>query len=200
MTDTNNQAPFKDVLYYEDELPIRWKGINWPVTPNYLDAINRENELLLQVLLSSDETLPEKEEEIPEAKTELRHLDTKINLLLNWVGNLMMQASPLPESQRIRISAFGIAFNSTPLLTPGEYLLVEWFPDHHYPQALKLFVHVLEYMVDTDNIEQRADQPANTIAEFVGGSEHVQDLISKYIFRHHRRGIAQQKRMKQKDE
>jgi len=219
-TDTRKHALFNNALVYEDRLPMRWQPISWPAKSHYLDAVNRENELLLQVLLSRDEVLTDQEEDVTESKSELKHLDTKINLLLNWVGNLMLQATPLPESQRIKISAFGIAFSSTIFLKAGDYLLVECFPDRHYPQAIKLFVQVLERRDDDNRVgengvaENRAGEHsvgehsagengvgtnANVVAEYVGVSDHVQDLISKYIFRHHRRCIAQQKRMKHKD-
>ncbi|NOZ52442.1 MAG: hypothetical protein GXP08_04760 [Gammaproteobacteria bacterium] len=197
---TNHRDPFKDVLIYEDQLPLQWQAVEWPVNINRLESLNRENELLFQVLLSRDEALAEKEDELSESITELKHLETKVNLLLNWVGHLMMQAAPLPECQPIKISAFGFAFMSSTALQPDDYCLVEWFPDSHYPQAIKLFVKVLECTRDTDTTDTGTNgQLLKIITEFAGVSEQLQDSISKYIFRHHRRCIAQQKRMKQQN-
>ncbi|HJW82357.1 MAG TPA: PilZ domain-containing protein [Acidiferrobacterales bacterium] len=166
-------------LVLEDRLPLRW---HVSATPDDSPHQQLSNEETLRVILSLDEHHVEASDENPEFAHEVQRLETKINLILELVSQVLARQLQLPEALAVRLSAHEIEWEAATAPVIGSAVLVEAYVCPRYPRPLIL--------------------PA-TVQGFAGGrvravfddlGESVQELLEKLIFRHHRRQIAATRR------
>ncbi|HWR88595.1 MAG TPA: PilZ domain-containing protein [Acidiferrobacterales bacterium] len=177
----NHQTPdsIGTGLVLEDRLPLHWRVSETPGAASHLQLSNEET---LRVILSLDEHHVEASDENPEFAHEVQRLETKINLILELVSQVLARQLQLPEALPVRLSAHEIEWETAGALPTGSSVLLEIYVCTRYPRPLFL--------------------PA-TVQGFTGGraravfgdlGDVVQDLIEKLIFRHHRRQIAATRR------
>jgi hypothetical protein len=178
MTDQSTES-FGSGLALEESLPLRWRVAETPVAA---PAASLANEETLRVILSFDEHHVEASDENPEFVQDLQRLESKINLILELVSQVLARQLQLPEALPVRLSAHEIEWQTVSAPATGSSVLVEIYVCPRYPRPLFL--------------------PA-TVQGFAGGrvravfddlGESVQDLVEKLIFRHHRRQIAATRR------
>lgn len=181
--------PLEDILLYEQTLPVKWDAFDLEGSEQRLSEINRDNELLLHVLLGQDDVLRESEDNRHESNLELQRLDAKLNLLLSWLGQWLVSNQGLPETRPISISEQGVGLILPITKDVGESLLLEVYLNSQFPQPIRLPC-VIYAANDTPT-------GRNIIASFTGLTTEVHDLIEKFIFRHHRRLVALRRKQDQ---
>jgi len=174
--------PFEDTLVYEQDLPLKWTAFDPQANEQALINLNRDNEVLLHVLLGQADGNREPDDNRHETNLELQRLDAKINLLLHWVGQWLATTQGVPESRPVRLTERGIEVGVPFAINVGETLLLELYLNAHFPQPVKLPCEV--YSVD------HSTAGTQMVACFTGLTMEVHDLIEKLIFRHHRRLVA----------
>jgi hypothetical protein len=184
MSVVNN--PFEDTLVYEHHLPVKWSAFDPDASHNELAQISHDNEIFLHVLLGLDEGSREAEESRHELAHELQRLDAKVNLLLQWVGQWLSAAQGLPESRALRLSERGIELDVPFTINVGETLLLQVYLNAQFPQPIKLPCEIFSV--------RHTQGGTHMVASFVGLTSEVHDLIEKFIFRHHRRLVALQRK------
>jgi hypothetical protein len=177
----NHQTPdsLGTGLVLEDRLPLHWRLSE---APGGAPPPPLSNEETLRVILSFDEHHVEASDENPEFAHEIQRLETKINLILELVSQVLARQLHLPEALPVRLSAHEIEWQTATAPATGSSVLLEIYVCTRYPRPLLL--------------------PA-TVQGFAGGrvravfddlGESVQELLEKLIFRHHRRQIAATRR------
>jgi Atypical PilZ domain, cyclic di-GMP receptor len=180
MTD-QTQESLGTGLVLQDRVPLRWR----PAQAHEDDPVRLQlaNEEALRVILSLDAHHVEGGDENPELAHEIERLESKINLLLELVGQVLASQLKIPDAVPVRLSAREIAWQSPePTPTAGDGI-VEVYVCTRYPRPLLLPVRF-----------RPARLQSWTHADLGELGEPVQELMEKLIFRHHRRQIAASRR------
>lgn len=140
--------------------------------------INSQNEMLLNVMRAFQER-PEFEEGEYLAN-EIRRIDQKLSFVLELLGTLVQYAQNTPEPRMVELDSSSLTLQPTEEeLTQDEYFKIDVYLDPVVPKPLRLFA-VFE---ETDAQLARF--------KFMGLSQGVQDGLDRYLFRQHRRQVAQ---------
>jgi hypothetical protein len=175
---------FFEGLFYEDILPLEWRRLGTEPEHMYLAHLNETNDDTLRMLAIMDERSLEKTEEGATVAAELTRLETKVNLLLDMVGQILANHLLLPEQIPVRLGANGIEFAHAKPPTAHERVVVSLYLHPRYPRPFE----VLGKVVSVDDTGQGAYWVR---VRFEGVSHSVEDWLEKFIFRRHRRLIAQ---------
>lgn len=178
MTDPSTES-FGTVLVLEESLPLRWRVSETPAAAPHLLLSNEET---LRVILSLDEHHVEASDENPEFAQEVQRLESKINLILELVSQVLARQLQLPEALPVRLSAHDIEWETAAAPAAGTPLLLEIYVCVRYPRPLYLPATV------------QTASAGRVRAVFNDLGESVQELLERLIFRHHRRQIAATRR------
>ncbi|MCW8943508.1 MAG: PilZ domain-containing protein [Sedimenticola sp.] len=169
-------------ISFQGRMKISWavNSDNDPV--NTVDQ-NQRNGRLLQALLVSLDSHHDTEDE----SGELARVEAKLDLLLDMVSRLLQHTASTAIESEVEIWLEGLSWSlaGQTELAVNQQLTLFLYLDSHLTQPLELIVSVTEVRLQEHGSEVEA--------RFVGQSEQVSDLIAKYIFRQHRRIVAQEK-------
>lgn len=169
-------------LSLEDRLPLRWRPFD--STPAELLRQQHANDETLRVILSLDEHHVEAGEDHAELAQDLARLETKINLILDLVGQVLSRQLDLPPALIVNLSSSALEWEVTATPPPArQRVLLELYVCPRYPRPIFLPATV-----------QESPAPGRSRASFDDLGEPVQDSLEKLIFRHHRRLIAASRR------
>ncbi len=145
-----------------------------------LAALNGANEALLAGLRSLNEK-PELED-ADQLHAEVRRLDYKLSLVLDLLSLLLQRTQPLPPAQAIVLESHRLQL-AGPLPAAPCYR-IELYLETAIPKPLRLYARSIG----------AADEPgasASYSLEFIGVGQPVQDGLDRFLFRQHRRQVAQ---------
>jgi hypothetical protein len=181
-----------NALVHEDSLPVSWQGLGAAPHPGELQRLNASALHVLQAALAWDE-LPalDTEEEAGVPTQELLRLETKLNLVLELLSELVRQQGLMPRPVPVRVTAEGIGFETHDGLAPGDHLLLSIYLVAGTPKALTL-------PAVAQAVERQGDA-YRVHARFVDLTAGVRDLLEKLLFRFHRRRVAETRRAHQSD-
>ncbi len=166
-------------LIFEGMLPVSFQPVDNFPEEDQLAIINEGNEYFLKTSLILHESI--EIDEHNEVSLELRRQDLKINLLLNMLGELLVQQKSLPPATMLKLTAKGLECVSIPVANNAEVKVeIDLYITPSIPKALKLYGEV-----------SASEDGSRTTIRFVGVNQAVQDGLEKIIFRHHRRTVAQ---------
>lgn len=172
-----------ETLAYETSLPLSWSVLEEPMNDHQLTMLNEENERVLGSIAVLEEQVPEHVDmQTPQGQAMVR-METKLNILTELVSQLLAIRIERPESHSFRLNACAI----------------EWICDEAPPEKdalilVSVYLHPVFYQPFT--VQARVndvtkDQDTYTVqAVYDGLSNVVLHSLEKFIFRHHRRGVA----------
>lgn len=169
--------PFAGGLSHSEPLALLWQPLPTLDGVDVADH-NRRAAALLSLLGNLDEPalLPEDD---PHVTAQLQRLDQKIDLLLNLVGQWLTRELALPAPRPARLGVRGVLWRAD--VSPGAGR-VDIYLRAGLPVALSLPA-VLQPAAD-----------GQVLAEFQGLDAAVMESLERYIFRCHRRAVAQARR------
>lgn len=183
--------PLEGFLCYIDEVALSWEVLATDLTEIELAHDNESNENLLKVTGSFAEHIADSEE-FAELIPEFVRLDQKLNLVLEFLGVLLTRDLDLPGKRLVNMSPKGISISlqdAELIPKPGTLVEICLYIQPDLPKPLKLIGEVVDTMTGSD---AEHGPPAMNIL-FTGVSLTVEEWIEKFIFRHHRRFVAQQR-------
>ncbi len=186
-TSMENQDAFFQGLYYESHVSLVCQVVASLPGDNELVSINENNSRFLKALAALSDVAPEAGEEIPQTAAELQRLDLKLNLLLEIVGQLLANQRTLPAPTQVRLGHMGIEWVAQDCPPSGAQVCIEVYLRSELPSPLKF--HGVAVLVDAEHGSESAGQRVQV--RFVGLNSALQDDLEKFIFRRHRRSIAQ---------
>lgn len=149
-----------------------------------LARLNADNHQLLGAESSLDDVRVHEslKDESPALLHELQRMEFKLNIVLRLVAELTLRSHPLPPSQLIDLSPHGLEWYGAQAPSTGSTGLLQIYINPALPQPLKI----------PATVESERTQDNQRVAQirFVGLSTTVAELLSKLIFRHHRRLVA----------
>lgn len=176
--DSHTVDPLAGGLSHADRLVLAWCPLPALPEASELADANRHAAALLSLLGSLDEPAPPLDEP-PQIVAYLHRLDQKLDLLLDLVGRWLNRELALPAPQPLRLGVRGVIWQAALPAGPGRvsvYLRVG------LPMPLELPA-LLRPLGD-----------GSVLAEFQGLDPAVTDGLERYLFRCHRRAVAQARR------
>ena len=172
-------APLGAGLTLEERLPLTWRPL---ADPDEARRHQTANEETLRTILSFDEHHhAERSDEDPAIAQEFARLESRINLVLEMVSQVLAHQIGLPGPVAVRLSADTLAWQPAGA-APGGTVLVELYVSARYPRPLTLPV-IVERVTD-GWVQSRLGDLGET----------VKDLLEQLLFRHHRRQVAAARR------
>lgn len=165
-------------LTFKAQLPLRWRVIEDAENYNVPD-----NSRFIHILPVLDE--PESySADFKTPNAEIARLETKLDLVLEMLGEVFQQRKPLPNNIPFQLSARGITWLEAepPAKDTQLELQIYLSPQLFVPLYLGAQVTTVEDMGTTHRVQ----------ANFLPMEESLQDWLEKYIFRQHRREVAKQ--------
>lgn len=169
-------------LLYEDSLPLQWRPLAEGPALTEVVRQNEFNEQVMGFIGVVDEHPAEVTDEHAPFMQELARVESKLNLLLGLVGQLVAVHFPLPPLRAVRLSPVGVTWIADEALHPGDFGLVEIYLSLRCPHPLTFFGKV-------DRVEAAAGGYRVNV-QFVEMGEMLRGHLEKIIFRHHRRRVA----------
>ena len=170
-------------LYIQLELPVVIQPRQGDVSEVKQISINHDNKSVLHALVHMDDNLPDLNEEV--MQKQIRHLDSKLDLVLNMFSRLLQAIKPLPAESNVRLSARGCQFHLAESLPEGEQVYIEVVLNPRYPIPICLPAVVT---FSESRLEQFC---VNFSFEYLPSD--VTELLEQYIFIQHRRAVAYKK-------
>lgn len=181
MMDASAGSPLDGGLVYEARLSLGLWPIDGMPEEEVLGFHNESNDVFLKTLSALEEHL-EVVDEHQAQHHELMRLELKLNFLMDLVGQVLATQLELPTRRKVRLGARGLSWSGDKTVTVNGLYRVDLYLKPNFPRPLVLFGRIKA--VDGDVVT----------AAFEGISEAVQDGLDKFIFRHHRRAVASQRR------
>ena len=141
--------------------------------------INSQNETLLSAMRAFQER-PEIEEG-DHLANEIRRIDQKLSLVMELLGTLVQFAQKTPEPRMVELDSCSLTLQlAEEELMQGAYFSIDVYLDPIFPKPLRLLAML-----------EATDRPTAAKFKFIGLSQGVQDGLDRYLFRQHRRQVAQ---------
>lgn len=165
-------------LSFKAQLPLKWRVIE--DIDNYHMPGNHRFMNILPALDEADTHTAEGN--VPNA--DYARLETKLDLILELLGELFQKKKPMPANIPFQLSARGITWLSdeVPPLDSHIELQIYLSSQLFIPLFLTAQVNSVEDMGATHRVQ----------ASFLPMEEALQEWLEKYIFKQHRREVALQ--------
>ncbi|MDD3650269.1 PilZ domain-containing protein [Immundisolibacter sp.] len=170
--------PLAGGLSHTQTLALQWQPTPTPPDGAELAELNRRAVTLLAVLGSLEEP-PPLPDAPPQLALHLQRLDQKLDLLLDLVGCWLGRDRPLPPAQPVRLGVRGVLWQAELPAGPGR---VSLYLRAGLPAPLQLPA-LLRPLGD-----------GRVLAEFQHLEPPVVEALERYLFRCHRRAVAQARR------
>jgi hypothetical protein len=185
----NAESPLSPLegITYRDQLPVDWQVLTELPSAGEQHRLDRANEELLRALLLRDEA-PQDSDEMEEGggMEHFRRLEAKLDLLLGLFTEMLSTQGGLPLQHDLLLGTRGLCISARAeditSLNEGMLLKIRLYLDAQLPRPLEIYGYLTAMQVDGFTVS------------FYPLQERVQDLLDKYVFRQHRRAIAQRKR------
>jgi hypothetical protein len=162
-------------LEFNGRLPLSVDKIVQIPSASELVLINTGNEQLLKTVMLLEEKVDADEDD--EILQELKKQDMKITLLLDMLSTLIIQSNAIPPAQDITLTDSWVRIAISTIAGYNGLACIKIYINAAIPRPLELFGSC-----ETDNQDLQIN--------FQGMSPNLIDSLDKYIFRFHRRMVA----------
>lgn len=171
-------------VVYEDRLPLAVTVLTGPWEPSQRLRLEQGNTDLLRTLVALEEVSSESGGE-EDKDPDLQRVEFKVNLVLDMVARIYAEHLAIPPLAPVRLSGEFLEWHDPPSAPAGTWLQVQLYISQRFPQPLNLLG-----IADT----APADSHYSCRMRLDGLSQPLQDALERFIFRHHRRLVAYQRR------
>jgi hypothetical protein len=178
------QETVLDNISFADQLPIEWVRVPELPSAGEMQRVYCANEEILQNLLLRDDavSLDTDEGEEESAHEHFKRLETRLDLLLSLMTEMMSRNGSLPPQRTVTISGRGLCVHFqddvSVDVSKGALLKIDLYLDPQFPRPVTLYAQVVD-------VQARA-----FTVGYCPFEARMQDLLDKYVFRQHRRAIA----------
>jgi hypothetical protein len=178
MQDDSWQA-FSERVSYDDGLHVSVAVMPQPLAELQLAAMRERNLSVLGTLaVFSERRLDAADDESPVAQ-DIQRLDSKLNVLMAMLDQLLQRDAELPPRQAVRFNAVGALLPRELWPSPASTALVRL----HFDGCLALPLELPARLV------QERDE-GHIFVSFDSIDEVTADALERLVFRHHRRKVA----------
>jgi hypothetical protein len=183
-TQQEYEDPLRDHLVCCPQLSLRWRKLSQPLSDAEYFRIHNDNIKLMEVLVSGEDAGDVESAMDKDSMKEIKKLDAKLNLLMVWIGQMMLQQQAVPSPKTVCLSSLGLQFpcDDAKDLRENDNLYLEMFLESRYPQAFITLAKVIQIKPQAEGDE--------VLVRFADLSEQNQQWLDKYVFQLHRRQVA----------
>lgn len=168
----------------EAVIPLSWQILSPDRDPRLLveEAVQ-----VLQSMGPLEEVRAEIADDDASIHAELRRLDSKLDLLLRLFGQSLRAGQGLPHGVPVQLGRLGMSFqagDSAPGV--GQRVVLSMYLSQALPLPLELPGVVASH--------EQKDAQNWVVVTFDALSQALKDELNRFIFRHHRRAIAESRR------
>lgn len=179
---SKDDGTFDTGLTHRQQMALSWEPPQ-RAEESRLRILAEANARLLQILPVFEEQRTEQVEEEAERSQDMLRLETKLDLLLELVSDLIREQQQWPMLAPVTLRADGMAWvQAGRVPAPEQRIWVDLYIDQRLPRALRLAARVIA--VNEEGERHRI------VVGFEQLGENVSELLEKLIFRHHRREVA----------
>jgi hypothetical protein len=161
-------------------LPLAWQDAG-VLTPQQIADWMRDNVIALQAIDAVESHTSQAHDRESERAASSDHntvrLEAKVDLLLQWMGKLLLAQQPLPPATEFILGPEVVAWKCATTLKPGSLGVLSLYLAPNVPTPLMLPVEVISC----------AD--GETRAKLLHLTEDAQDWLDRTLFRYHRRAL-----------
>ena len=184
--DAGPDSDFTEGLHFDGQLPLAFVQDDAELLPETLARMNSDNLQVLQSdasLADSHRMADAKDEERPWL-ADLARLEFKLDVLLGTLGRLLARESAMPATVPVRMYAGGLEWLALERRPPsGVRGRLTLYVNPVFPQPLVLHGQVTGHRSDGQGLW--------TQFAFAGVSAPVVDMLERFVFRQHRRQVAE---------
>lgn len=186
MTDSGDNHLGVGIVYHA-LIPFEWhpaNTANGDLNMASHEARSEANEQRLRTIAMLNEYQVDSSEE-------LQHLEFKMNLLLEIMGEVLASQLSLPPKNLVNLSAVGLSWQDEKVVMPesDQEVVVDLYLHPQYPKPVSLPGRV-------KSLEEIEPGQFKCQIYFDEMPEGVSDLLEKLIFTHHRREVAHSRKHK----
>lgn len=169
-------------LIYEDTVPLSYSLIEADMVSGITPSEAARNLGVLRNLWMMQESLHDVPEEFSALEPALLRMESKLDLVVELLGQFLSETLQLPDAHPIRISSQFMQWQGREAVDVGTPILLKCYLLPHLPLPLTLRGSV-------SAMERRGEgyQLTMSLEEL---DEQCSELLDKIIFRNHRRSIA----------
>ena len=173
LTQINRVIPMSGTILLERRLPLRWSLSDTAVG----HIPTQQNQLIFTLLDHLDEPLLHKSD--AGQTDELVRIETKLNIIMQLLGQFLQTQESPQTLHAIRFTSDTLAWKVEQALPVGSLLQVTVYPDQNIPLPVTFLASVIavsDFWLEVD---------------MHGLSEEELAIWSRWVFRQHRRQVAQ---------
>ncbi len=161
-------------------LPLAWQDSS-AFTPHQIADWMRDNVIALQAIDAVESHTSQAHDRESERAASSDHntvrLEAKVDLLLQWLGKLLLAQQPLPPATEFILGPEVVAWQCATLLQPRSQGVLSLYLAPHVPTPLMLPVEIISCI----------DGQAR--AKLLHLTEDARDWLDRTLFRYHRRAL-----------
>jgi hypothetical protein len=174
--------PFEEGLVCEEEMPLEWSVVEALPADAHLAALHVSNEALIRACESLEE-VHRPADEAPEVAYELARIESKLNVVLELLGEWLKRQGDMPPVRQVRFNASGMEWTAPDGPPGGALVHVRVHLCSAFPKPLNLYGEVVD--------REQGSDAVRTVVKLLGVSQSVADGLERMVFRRHRRAVAQ---------
>ena len=194
-----NTQTLHDGLFFDGRLPLAFQPVRRFPDMDELILINEKNENILKTSVNLHESI--EIEDHDEFSAEIRKLDHKLNLILDMLGELLIQKDDFPPKVSVRLTAKSLFFENHEFTNPlanhdSRMVRISLYVNPSIPSPLVLYGELKAGGSPARTTDLGYDTSNMLEVEFYGLSQAVKDQLEKMIFRYHRKSVAHKRASK----
>ncbi|MDE1893902.1 MAG: PilZ domain-containing protein [Pseudomonadota bacterium] len=163
----------------EDRWPVQCEPIEWPLPAVELRRLGERNIGTLATIAALEERRSDAADENNPLMQEMMRIDAKLSALVEIVNRVLLPAQGLPPRQPVRFNVVGAVLPAA-LLAGATSVLLRLHPDACPTLPLEFPARVMRHLDD-----------GAVFVVFAAMGEPECDAIERFVFRLHRRKVAE---------
>lgn len=163
-------------LEYRAFLPLAWQ--DGQASPQQITEWMRENVTALHAIAALEGPSHERElDRTAGVDYTAARLEAKVDLMLQWVGKLLVAQHPLPPATEVMLGSQTVSWKCPIDLKPGQHGVLSLYLAPRMPMPLVFQVQI------------QSCAAGQAQAQLLQLSEEAQDALDRTLFRYHRRAL-----------
>ncbi|MFO1349963.1 MAG: PilZ domain-containing protein [Gammaproteobacteria bacterium] len=186
MTDANADS-LGQSLVFRGRLPLAWRELGALPSESERVALAHANVDTLRALAVVEAHAVEPGDAAAEpVAQDIARVEFKLNLLLDLMSQLLVSQGMVPEPRALSLTPTALHWQDDRKPAEGALLRIEFYCNPRYPRPLILHGQVNALCAQPEG------WAIDTVFHEIGTS--VQEGLERFIFAHHRRAVAQNRR------
>jgi hypothetical protein len=185
MTTDHYEGHLGKSLVYEDTVPFSYSSVDADLAAVDTPSQSASNLRVLRILWLMQDSVHEVPDEFSALEPTLLRLESKLDLLVELLGQYVSEELKLPEPRRVKISSQFLQWQAMESFEVGSRLKVNCYLIPYLPLPL-----VLSGAISATEAIGEGYRLTLTLDEL---DEQSAEILDKIIFRNHRRAIARQR-------